>query len=394
MQFFCHLSALTNLPGTSPSFSSILQNLKSTSTMKMQLKELQRMEQTIEALKNHERYISAPTEVTNKYYARHDSQQMLYVNTKLALPPMPCDKNIIAMRRTSLKINCDVTSMILERFSSAVYLFDQANKNPLASIMTEKDPRIFLLKIKEFLRITHIAASIPLKQDMILLYKESPLTLDYLSAKEVLHIYSRLISGHNFVDMGKRRIENDQQLALQDIKGGQEAFLPARTIQPSASMPILFQPQILAPVPAPNTARAPPNNQEPLEITLGPGPSNSNKAGFTREVKTIPLKKCETPQADLEQVIVRILEATFSKVETCHKFQERILSLEDDLKTEKAKRKASDEEVTKMKDSIKKKRKDESASDSQSGFSSTSSDTSLSDLEKPRKKNKDKRKRN
>ena len=351
-------------------------------------------EQTIEALKTHERYTTAPTDVTNKYYARYDSQQMLYVNTKLALPPMPSDKNIIAMRRSSCKINCDITSMILERYSSAVYLFDQANKNPLASIMVEKDPRIFLLKIKEFLRITHIAASIPLKQDMILLYKESPLTLDYLSAKEVLHIYSRLISGHNFVDMGKRRIENDQQLALQDIKGGQEAPLPARTIQPSASMPILFQPQILAPVPAPNTARAPPNNQEPLEITLGPGPSNSNKAGFTREVKTIPLKKCETPQADLEQVIVRILEATFSKVETCHKFQERILSLEDDLKTEKAKRKASDEEVTKMKDSIKKKRKDESASDSQSGFSSTSSDTSLSDLEKPRKKNKDKRKRN
>ena len=360
------------------------------------------MELTIEDLKTHERYTTAPTDMTNKFYARYDHQQMLYVNTKLPLPPMPSDKNIISMRRSSFKLNCDITSMILERYSSAVYSFDQANKNPLASIMVEKDPRIFLLKVKEFLRITHIAASIPLKQEMILLYKDSPLTLDYLSAKEVLHTYSKIISGHTFVDMGKKRIEMDQQSALQDIKGGQEAPLTARTIQnlpgPSSSMPILFQPQILAPAPAHITARAPNNLQETLEITMGPGPSNSNKAGFTKEVKTNPLKKClsESPQADLESVIVKILETVFSKVETCHGFQQRILSLEDDLKTEKTKRKASDERVTKMEDSIKKKRKDESASDSKSSWSSPSSDTSLSDSERQvsRKKNKDKKKKN
>ena len=369
--------------------------------MKMQAQEIKRMEITIEDLKTHEKYHPAPTDVTNKFYARYDHQQVLYQNTKLPLPPMPTDKNIISMRRTSFKLNCDTTSMILERYSSAVYSYDQGNKNALATIMAEKDPRVFLIRVKEFLRLTHIAASIPLKQDMILIYKDAPLTLDYLSSKEVLNTYSKITSGHNWVEMGKKRIEMDQQSALQDIRGGQEA-LTARTIQnlpgPTSSMPILFHPQILAPAPANVTARAPNNLQETLEITMAPGPSGSNKAGFTKEVKTAPLKKClsETPQADLESVIVKILDTVFSKVETFHGFQQRVLSLEDDLKIEKTKRKASEERVTKLEDSIKRKRKDDSATDSKSSWSSSSSNSSLSDSERQvsgKKSSKDKKKK-
>ena len=42
--------------------------------MKMQAQEIKRMEVTIEDLKSHEKYHPAPTDVTNKFYARYDHQ--------------------------------------------------------------------------------------------------------------------------------------------------------------------------------------------------------------------------------------------------------------------------------------------------------------------------------
>ena len=168
----------------------------------MQPKDLNNLQLIIEKLKVFEKFHQQAREVKNMYYSRYNGLHEIYANTNLPLPPMPTEANIRQMRRTNFKLNTETTSLVLERFSAAVYTFDLSDKSTLANIMTEKDPRVYIMRVLEYLRLIQTAVSIPLKQEQVLLYKDAPATLNYLSTKDVLACYSKIIQGHSWVEMG------------------------------------------------------------------------------------------------------------------------------------------------------------------------------------------------